>query len=58
MFFYYCEFCNKNINIVAGTLPVCKECGNYLSNYTITPEERKRRRKERSLYCDNFNRII
>jgi hypothetical protein len=49
-FFIIVNSVNKDINIVAGTLPVCKECGSYLSNYTITPEERKCRRKERSLY--------
>ena len=49
-FFIIVNSVNKDINIVAGTRPVCKECGSYLSNYTITPEERKCRRKERSLY--------
>lgn len=57
-FFITVNSVNKNTNIVAGTLPVCKECCNYLSNYTITPEERKSRRKECSLYCDNCNQII
>lgn len=57
-FFIIVNSVNKDINIVAGTLPVCKECGSYLSNYTITPEERKCRRKERSLYWDNCNQII
>ena len=49
-FFITVNSVNKNVNTVAGTLPVCKECCNYLSNYTITPEERKCGRKERSLY--------
>jgi len=49
---------NKNINIVAGTLPVCKVCGNILSNYTFTPEERKYRLKVCLLYCNNYNQII
>ncbi|MHA1535045.1 MAG: hypothetical protein ACTSP8_09995 [Promethearchaeota archaeon] len=52
------NYIDNNDDTIAGTLPVCKECCNYLSNYTITPEERKFRRKECSLYCDNCNQII
>ena len=49
-FFITVNSVNKNVNTVAGTLPVCKECGNILSNYTFTPDERKYRRKERLQY--------
>jgi len=58
MVYYYCEFCNKNINIKTGMPHNCKICGNYLSNYTLTSEEIKRRQKERKGNCNYCNEIV
>jgi len=58
MVWYYCEFCNRNVNIASNQPPTCKDCGTFLNRFTITPEEKERKRKERTTYCNNCNMMV
>ncbi len=58
MVWYYCEFCNRNVNIPSKKHPICKDCGTFLSQFSITPEERKIREKERTTYCNSCDMMI
>ncbi|MGQ4876888.1 MAG: DUF559 domain-containing protein, partial [Promethearchaeia archaeon] len=56
MVWYYCEFCNKNIQVSEGVIK-CKNCGHLLYPNTITQEERKRRDRERTTYCEYCDKM-
>lgn len=56
MVYYYCEFCNKNIQVSEGLIN-CKSCGHLLYQNTITPQERKRRDRERITYCEYCDKM-
>ncbi len=58
MVWYYCEYCNRNVNIKAEDKPLCTQCGHLLMNQTVTQEERKRRQKERTFYCQNCDQMV
>ncbi len=58
MVWYYCEFCNRNVNIPSNRPPTCKDCGTFLSRFTITKEEKKIKQKERTTYCNNCNMMV
>lgn len=58
MVYYYCEFCNKNINIKAEAIPICPECQHPLHSPSITTQERKRREREHTTYCENCDLIV
>lgn len=58
MVWYYCEFCNKNINISAEVKAVCTQCGHILLKQTMTQAERNRRNKERTFYCSNCDQMV
>jgi hypothetical protein len=38
--------------------PICDTCGHYLTKGTITQQERERRQKNRTTYCDNCNQLV
>ncbi len=56
MVWYYCEFCNKNIQVSEGRI-TCKGCGHLLYNRTITKEEKQRRDRERTTYCEYCDKM-
>jgi len=53
---HYCEFCNKNIQVSEGRIN-CKSCGRLLYSQTITAEEKKRRDRERTTYCEYCDKM-
>jgi len=61
---YYCEFCNRNVQILRELdkdiqkKPICETCGHFLVKGTITQQERERRKKERTTYCPNCNQLV
>lgn len=58
MVFYYCEFCNRNVQIRAGSINRCGQCGHFLHSASITLDERRRRIHERTTYCSNCDLLV
>lgn len=58
MVWYYCDFCNRNINVKAGTEPFCKSCNVFIYSSDVPSEVRKQRQKERTTRCGNCKRDI
>lgn len=58
MVYYYCEYCNKNINLSSKAPPVCKVCGNDLREYSLAYEEIRRRQKNRVGHCSQCNEMV
>lgn len=58
MVYYYCEFCNKNINVRAATIPICKNCGHLLISSSITTQERLRRERAQTTYCEYCDLMV
>lgn len=48
---YYCEFCNKNVEIETKIKLVCKDCGFLLTQGNLTAQEIEKRNAERKAYC-------
>ncbi|MBA7699613.1 hypothetical protein ES703_108311 [subsurface metagenome] len=48
---YYCHYCNKNVNLDKKKLPICKECGFYMSGGAKPHEEIEKIKEERTAYC-------
>lgn len=58
MVWYYCEICNRNVNIGQNKKPICPKCFLLLKTHNLTPEEIKKRRKERLSYCKTCKKMI
>ncbi len=58
MVWYYCEFCNMNVQIREGALKKCKTCGHFVHEKPLTNEERKRRKRERATYCEHCDLMV
>ncbi len=58
MVWYYCEFCNKNINVESGIIPTCNQCSNLLTYSTMDSAEINRRKRERTTYCKVCNIMV
>lgn len=59
MVWYYCEFCNKNVNVSTQyrTPSQCTRCGRRLNLQSLAPKEIRRREKERTTYCKNCDEM-
>ena len=53
---YYCEVCNKNVNI--GYNLIYQDCGYYLVEGKLNPEQIERRQIERKAYCGKCEKTI
>lgn len=55
---YYCEICNKNVEIESKQKSICKDSGYYLIKGNLTSQEIEKRRVERSAYCNKCGETI
>lgn len=58
MVWYYCDFCNRNINVKEGSEPYCKSCNVFIFSPSVPPEVRKKRQLERTTTCNNCKRDV
>ncbi|MFX0039875.1 MAG: hypothetical protein ACFFAB_11110 [Candidatus Heimdallarchaeota archaeon] len=57
MALYYCEFCNRNIEISKKIKKaVCTNCGHFLITHSLNQEDQQRRERTRVMYCSKCNR--
>ena len=55
---YYCDYCNKNANLDKNILPICKECGFYMTVGTKSSEEIQKITEERTAYCGKCGKDV
>ena len=55
---YYCQFCNKNINIKKGKVLRCSDCGYFLISSKLAPKEIIKKKIELTTYCAHCDKII
>ena len=60
MVWYYCEFCNKNVNVSTtyNVRPRCSRCSRPLYYQNLSQQEIRRRDAERTTYCENCNQMM